>query len=346
MFIDVDKIKELEVELSTYCNAGCPGCSRHWWGTSDKIPNLVEEHLNIETVSSVISQIPDPSILKIQLCGNIGDPMMNPKVLDGIKEWIFDYNVKAIAIDTNGGLRGESFWQELAQIPRVFVTFSIDGMEDTNHIYRVGVDWNKLERNFITFIENGGNAEWKFLIFEHNKHQVLAARDLSRYYGFTRFVPKMSMREPMSAVGTGKSLTTKEARNIRSEKIDNIDYGEKISCKALDIKRIYLNGEGRIWPCCYTAQRYMKSQAFYPKQFQEKNPYLFGWYEKGFNEAKDHSLKDILNHEAFAHIKSEWENKIDCEYRVCWSVCKGQSWEINNDIDQFDQLGADWGGNP
>ena len=57
MFIELDKIKQLEVELSTYCNAACPGCSRHYWGTSDKLPNLIEEHLDVDIVTKVIKQI-------------------------------------------------------------------------------------------------------------------------------------------------------------------------------------------------------------------------------------------------------------------------------------------------
>ena len=66
MFIELDKIKQLEVELSTYCNAACPGCSRHYWGTSDKLPNLVEEHLDVDDVTKVIKQIPNINEFKFK----------------------------------------------------------------------------------------------------------------------------------------------------------------------------------------------------------------------------------------------------------------------------------------
>jgi MoaA/NifB/PqqE/SkfB family radical SAM enzyme len=82
MFIELDRIKSLEVELSTYCNAACPGCSRHYWGTSTKRSELVEEHLDIDTVTKVIKQIPNINELQIELCGNLGDPLMNPRILD------------------------------------------------------------------------------------------------------------------------------------------------------------------------------------------------------------------------------------------------------------------------
>ena len=38
--IDIQHIHTLEVEPTTFCNAGCPYCSRHKPGTSDLIENL------------------------------------------------------------------------------------------------------------------------------------------------------------------------------------------------------------------------------------------------------------------------------------------------------------------
>ena len=88
--------------------ASCPGCSRHYWGTSDKLPNLVEEHLDVDTVTNVIRQIPNINKLEIELCGNLGDPLMNPRILEGIKAWV-ELGVRKVFIDTNGGLRSEGF---------------------------------------------------------------------------------------------------------------------------------------------------------------------------------------------------------------------------------------------
>lgn len=343
MFIELDKIKNLEVELSTYCNAACPGCSRHYWGTSTKRPELVEEHLDVDTVTKVIKQIPNINELQIELCGNLGDPMMNPRILGGIKDWI-DLGVHKVFIDTNGGLRSEEFWRGLAKIPRVDCTFSIDGLEDTNHIYRVNVDWNKLERNFMAFIEEGGTATWKWLIFEHNKHQTKEASQVAKFYGFSRFDARMSMRDPPDLYQTyikqsgdkETDFTIQEAQDLRAKEIDTVAITEDINCKSLAHNRIYLNGEGRIWPCCYTSQHYCKSHAGYPEAFEKSNPYLFNHYNKGFNLADKHSLQFILQHAVWDDVKEEWGNKNNCEYKVCWKICKGKAWTLNNAVDTED----------
>ena len=96
--------------------------------------------------------------------------MMNPEVVD-----IFRYcveRVKGVYMDTNASLRSKDVWHELGVITKSnnnsSVTFSIDGLQDTNHIYRIQTDWNKIMQNAKTYISAGGVAEWKYIIFKHN----------------------------------------------------------------------------------------------------------------------------------------------------------------------------------
>jgi hypothetical protein len=49
-------------------------------------------------------------------------------------------------------------------------------------------------RNVDAFIAAGGNAEWDFLVFRHNEHQVDAARALALGMGFTLFNAKATSR--------------------------------------------------------------------------------------------------------------------------------------------------------
>ena len=203
-------------------------------------------------------------------------------------------------------LEVKAFWRELAQIRGVYCTFSIDGLEDTNHIYRVGVDWDKLERNFIAFIKAGGKATWKYLIFDHNKHQTKQASKWAKMYGFSRFDARMSMREPPNLYKTldndNIDFMIPEAK-VRRTEVDTVESTEDINCKSLESSRIYLNGEGRIWPCCYTSQRYCKSHKGYPDVFEKDNPYLFNHYNKGFNLAEKNTLQFILQHGVFEQFQ-------------------------------------------
>ena len=67
------------------------------------------------------------------------------------------------------------------------VTFGIDGLADTNEIYRRQVDWKKLMLNVEAFINAGGVADWQFILFEHNIHQLKEAEELSKNMGFNKF---------------------------------------------------------------------------------------------------------------------------------------------------------------
>ena len=50
-----------------------------------------------------------------------------------------------------------------------------------------------------------------------------------------------------------KNFATDSSKDLRKEQNKIQD---DISCKSLDIGRIYINAESRIWSCCYTSQRY------------------------------------------------------------------------------------------
>ena len=84
-------------------------------------------------------------------------------------------------------MRGPEFWSSVGEFfakqplgadrgrfMRGGIVFSVDGLEDTNHIYRRGVKWEKLFANMKAYSETGAMGIWEFLIFDHNKHQVEA----------------------------------------------------------------------------------------------------------------------------------------------------------------------------
>ena len=56
-------------------------------------------------------------------------------------------NIK-ITVHTNGGIRPPKWWSDLAKTyNNLSVVFSIDGLEDTNHIYRRKVVWGRVMEN-------------------------------------------------------------------------------------------------------------------------------------------------------------------------------------------------------
>lgn len=197
MLVDIKNKKfNINIELSDYCNAGCPLCARHKKGTSE-----TKRFVNTSNMS--LSQFKhrfDPTLIfnlnEFTICGNFGDPMMAHELPD-ILSYINEYKSPGlfVSIQTNGGLKGEKWWAKVGKEMSYFgndshIVFWLDGLEDTLHLYRRGVDYHKVIENAKTFMDNGGEAHWGFLEFAHNEHQVPEIYKRAKRLGFARVVTK------------------------------------------------------------------------------------------------------------------------------------------------------------
>lgn len=188
-------VKQLHMETSSVCNAACPMC-----------PRVLDKNFNEATdaVSLSLAQVKKlfdvPFIRQLEsmyMCGNYGDPAAAPDCLD-IFRYFREINPDiTLGMHSNGSLRNTKWWSELGIIlsrPNDYCYFGIDGLEDTNHIYRVNTSFTKIMENASAFIGSGGQAHWEFLVFEHNEHQVDTARELATQIGFVKFREKVSRR--------------------------------------------------------------------------------------------------------------------------------------------------------
>lgn len=182
-----EEIHRLHIELSSMCNAACPSCPRNVDG-GYTVPWLKIETMTYDDFVTIFPRDFIKNIDFILFCGNYGDPILC-KDLPEIARYISDTNPKTwMRVHTNGGVRSVEWWKKFATVTdHLEVVFSIDGLSDTNHIYRRGVVWDKLIENVKSFISNGGNAIWEFLIFNHNEHQIDEAKQLSDSLGFNKF---------------------------------------------------------------------------------------------------------------------------------------------------------------
>ena len=102
-------------------------------------------------------------------------------------------------------MKNKEFWSELGNLfPKEAdlggLIFSIDGLEDTNHLYRQYVGWVKLMENVNAYMSAGGVAVWDYLIFKHNEHQIDEAEKLSKKLGFYKFTPKKALGVELSLI--------------------------------------------------------------------------------------------------------------------------------------------------
>lgn len=197
---DINELTRLHIELSSKCNASCGACSRNISGGAT-IPGLALEDLSIHDIKNMVPGHIAPNIEYINFCGNLGDPGMAPDLLK-ILQYFKSHNTDIIQhVRTNGGMRGPKFWGEMGEFfadhpshplyentdnifSKAGVVWSVDGLEDTNHIYRRGVKWEKVWANMQAYSKTGANAVWEFLVFDHNEHQIEEARSRCNDLGF------------------------------------------------------------------------------------------------------------------------------------------------------------------
>ena len=221
--------------------------------------------------ASAVDKTKLKNLKRVVFEGDRGDAGMHPDLLSYIN--FFDFAPSVILI-TNGSMRSESWWAELAKIPNLTVVWSIDGLVDTNHLYRVGLDFSKIINNAHSFINNGGKAIWKCIVFKHNEHQINEIVTFAKSSGFQslafayplagRFDWQGSPVVEYPVFISGQQSHTIELPKKSKIQIEKIIYfknintfpallplrGIKSRCPWSQQGRIYITYHGYVIPCC------------------------------------------------------------------------------------------------
>jgi len=264
----LDQITHLHIELTTRCNAVCPMCMRNYRGLDHNDGYPLTE-LRLPDIKKIFSEDFCQQIRGIHFNGNLGDFSLARDALDIIDHFL-KYTSAEIMVSTNGSTRSPDWWSQLAD-PRISVVFALDGLEDTHHLYRQHTSWHKIIDNARSLIKSGGNAIWKMIEFDHNRHQIEQCRDLSRDIGFKNFFLKNDGRDRGPVYSRdGKfshwlGLADNDPPDVndlleghrtwfmRENKFDWLqDRMGNIVCEAKKHKSIYTAADGSIYPCCYT----------------------------------------------------------------------------------------------
>ena len=192
---DRNNVRHLHLETSSVCNAACPMCPREFDKGFNKDTDAVS--LSLAQIKTLFTDDFIRQLESMYMCGNYGDPAAAPECLD-IFRYFREVNPNIIlGMHSNGSLRNTKWWSELGSIlsrKDDYCYFSVDGLKDTNHIYRINTDFDKIIDNASAFIKAGGQAHWEYIVFEHNEHQVDEAREFAKSMGFINFREKVSRR--------------------------------------------------------------------------------------------------------------------------------------------------------
>jgi len=327
-----EEIETVHLEITQKCQAACPMCDRNENGGVDN-RHITNAELSLEDCQSIFTPAFIQQLNTMYMCGNLGDPIVARDTLE-----VFDYfrsnnQTMWLSMNTNAGAKSTDWWRELARIINGAgaVIFSVDGLRDTNHLYRQNVVWDNVERNMRAFIEAGGRARWDFIIFGHNEHQVEEAEQLAHDWGVERFQKKKSAR---FFTATSESKDFHQARNRKGEqtqviakptKKENINlallkqkeiektYGSmsdyynkcKIQCKVATEKNIFITAEGLLMPCCWTAGRMYKWWHKDPRVEQ-----IWDYIDRaGGKQGIDvihNNLQSVMNGNLLSSIENSW----------------------------------------
>ena len=281
-------LEQIHLEITNNCQASCPMCSRNHHGGLEN-PLIKIQEWTLEDFKHIINQEVLDQIKNIYFCGNFGDPLLNDDLID-MCEYVKNNSAVSIRIHTNGSLRDSEWWKKLAKVlpSEHIVVFGIDGLGDTHHRYRIGTNYERILKNAKAFIAAGGRAEWAYIVFEHNQHQVVEAKQIAADVGFERFTTKNSSRfvgdtnfevydREGNIIDVLRPPTDTVIKFIDKTTIDNykqVVQDADIECYVLKTKEVYIDAYKNLMPCCFLAA----------------TPYNFSEPTSSIHEIRQHAL--------------------------------------------------------
>ena len=335
----------LTLDITTYCNARCPQCSR-----TNQIDGGLKPHNNLPMVHWLLPEIQTvytaeqlKNIRSITFSPSWGDPMMNPDA-HGIVDHLLDcLPIKAnLTIITNGSMRNEEFWWKLGglaykhPLKNLSCVFDIDGIDQEMHsYYRRGTQLEKVLNHMKAFSDNGKSITLsQSIIFKHNQDYMQEIKELAESYGSQR---NTFVKSDRFALDENKNyLPYKFLDENNEEQIlewadkpwENTNLSlwdpekklnEEVVCKWAVANNLNINFDGQVWPCCYIGAMVYSQQAADFNKLDIAQEYNLMRLESNI---KFTPLKDIINNKWFTEtIQNSIKND---PIRMCKKQCSTQ----------------------
>lgn len=268
------------IEISSKCTLRCPRCARQ------EVPDtLVNTELDLEFFKkNFTEQFVRDNVEKITFCGDDGDPIYAHDLVPVIK-YIKNIKPVQIVIITNGSHKKAEWWSELGRVldHNDSVHFSIDGWDnDSNNQYRVNSDFDSI-LNGIRTLRSASSCEliWATIAFGFNQNQINRMQLMALDLGMDKFQLTKSTKfgsiypaygqndslEPSPEFVSGSHRFERTVVPLWSKKSHRLDPSLELFQKVKDYngvlplcqignKGLYIDAQGRLFPCCWVANRY------------------------------------------------------------------------------------------
>jgi MoaA/NifB/PqqE/SkfB family radical SAM enzyme len=268
------------IEISSKCTLRCPRCARQ------EVPDgLVNTELDLEFFKrNFTPEFITKNVEKITFCGDDGDPIYAHDLVLVIR-YIKSVKPVEFVVVTNGSHRKPEWWAELGSVldANDTVHFSIDGWDnESNNLYRVNSDFDSILGG-VASLRSASECRliWAAIAFKFNEDRMAYMTSMANSWGFdvfqltksTKFgslypsYPKDDPLEPSKKyissshrferdqVVLRRPVSTQPTINtVLFQQIKEIN-GVKPLC-AIGNKGLYIDARGRLFPCCWVANRY------------------------------------------------------------------------------------------
>jgi MoaA/NifB/PqqE/SkfB family radical SAM enzyme len=313
-------IRYVHLEISTRCNAACPGCPRNLCGV-DVIDDYPLHDMTLPEAEQIFTPQFLQQINRMHINGNLGDFVTARDGLAIVRYFRQHNKDLIIDISTNAGIRSD-MWVELAQL-NVIVRFCLDGLEGIHELYRQQTQWSTVIENAQKFIAAGGHAIWKMIRFDHNQNQEAECGQLSKQLGFKQFEFVDHGRNAFPVFdqkGRFRHHIGSHDQPVAFERILWTHYdgmsgarslpveSKKIDCKTVKDRSVYISATGEVYPCCWLG--------FYPRTMYHLGNDRIAEMLPASNNALEVGIEQAI--EWFDQVQASWSGN---QLTQCNSEC-------------------------
>ena len=269
------------IEISSKCTLRCPRCARQ------EVPNgLVNTELDLEFFKrNFTAEFILANVEKITFCGDDGDPIYAHDLI-AVIEYVKSIKPVEIVVITNGSHKRETWWSELGSVldDTDTVHFSIDGWDDaSNNLYRVNSDFDSIIKGIVGIRRTSAcRLVWAAIAFKFNELHLDRMQSMAQQLNMDTFQITRSTKfgsvypgygtddvlEPSAKYVSTTHRFERESialtqRKVYTEHKINIDLYNQVRDTAeivplceIGNKGLYIDARGRLFPCCWVANRY------------------------------------------------------------------------------------------
>jgi len=335
---------EVQVGITTYCNAKCPQCDRTKNDGLGKIDNLPLVNWSLDDFKKAFTEEDLMAIKSIDFCSSWGDSVMNPHLYDIVKH-CFEVNPEIIIVmPTNGSIQTEDWWWKFGLLSdggkkKLHVKVDIDGPNQEIHsYYRRGTNLEKILNNIETYTSTRADAIVTTILFKHNEDYLDEIKELVKTTGARRHIIKFSewfhgdKNISIHYDENGNEIiferTTADEKDFDNVNAVGDKITEEVNCGWQKANRLSINFDGTIHSCCYYGGAHFQKA----KYIKEGNTVVDDFYKEDELNIFNNSLKEMVEHQYFKELSKSFDTQPSNACIKHCTIVKNADVRIQNNI--------------